>query len=235
MTTDSKDIPIRFGKLLFTFVYVLIFPAILLFLSGNWFWIEGLIFSFWYSCLCFTTIIYLYKKDPALLSERYKKPGSGNQKSWDKYVVYSLIIGFSTWIVIMPLDAVRFSWTQNFPFLLKIFGFILLLFSFYFFIRSYIDNTFLSPLVRIQIDRKQQVISTGVYGIVRHPMYLGALLLFIGTPLFLGSFYGIIIGLIIMFVLLFRIIGEEKMLTNELDGYDVYKTKVQYRLIPFIW
>ncbi|WP_081357558.1 methyltransferase family protein [Neomoorella thermoacetica] len=101
--------------------------------------------------------------------------------------------------------------------------------------RSYTDNTFVSPLVRIQTERKQQVISTGVYGFVRHPMYLGGVLLFVGTPLLLGSKYGVIIGLLMALLLAGRIIGEERMLANELEGYIEYKKKVKYRLIPYVW
>jgi len=233
MSTENNKISI--GKILFTFLYILIFPALLLFLSGDWFWTEGIIFSIWFLILCYTTIIYLYRKDPALLNERYKKPGSGNQKGWDTYVVMGLVIGFISWIIIMPLDAHRYNWSSMNSLWLKICGGIALLLSFFFFLRSYIDNTFLSPLVRIQSDRKHQVISTGVYGFVRHPMYLAGSLLFIGTPMLLGSLYGLAIGVLVIVLLAFRIIGEEKMLLNELEGYDTYKFKVKYRLIPFIW
>ncbi|MDR3600775.1 MAG: isoprenylcysteine carboxylmethyltransferase family protein [Desulfosporosinus sp.] len=90
-------------------------------------------------------------------------------------------------------------------------------------------------MVRIQIERKQHVISTGVYGFVRHPMYLGNLFMLVGAPLMLGSIYGLIIGLIAIFLMAGRIIGEERMLVNELEGYEDYKKKVRYRLIPFVW
>jgi protein-S-isoprenylcysteine O-methyltransferase Ste14 len=223
------------GKIIFTLLYILIFPALLLFLSGDWLWKEGWIFSIWFTALCYTTIIFLYRKDPALLSERYRKPGTGNQKGWDKFVVIGLVIGFTTWIIIMPLDAKKFEWTSGFPLGLKIAGGVALAVSFFFFLRSYTDNTFLSPLVRIQTERKQQVVTNGVYGFVRHPMYLGGILLFIGTPMLLGSIFGICIGISMLFLLAARIIGEEKMLENELEGYKEYKKKVRYRLLPFIW
>ena len=126
-------------------------------------------------------------------------------------------------------------WTQNFPLWLEIVGLIALIGSAYFLLYSYIDNTYLSPLVRIQKERKQKVVSTGVYGIVRHPMYLGGILLFIGTPLLLGSFYGIIIGILVSLFVIGRIFGEEKVLVNELEGYEEYKKKVKYRLIPYVW
>jgi protein-S-isoprenylcysteine O-methyltransferase Ste14 len=222
-------------KIIFTLLYILLYPTLLLFLSGDWFWMEGWIFSIWFTALCFTTIIYLYRNNPALLAERYRKPGTGDQKGWDKYVVYGLALGFFIWIVIMPLDAKRFGWTAYFPLFLKILGGIGLIFSFFLFFRSFSDNAFLSPLVRIQTERKQEVVSTGVYGFVRHPMYLGAGLLFIGSPMLLGSIYGIVTGVLLLFLLAMRILGEEKMLEKELEGYTDYKKKVKYRLIPFVW
>jgi protein-S-isoprenylcysteine O-methyltransferase Ste14 len=223
------------GRMVFTAIYILIFPALILFLSGDWLWIEGWIFNIWFIALCATTIIYLYRNDPALLAERYRQPGTANQRGWDKYVVYGLVLGFVLWIVIMPLDAKRYEWSANFPLWLKIIGGIGLLLSSFLFYRSYADNTFVSPLVRIQAERKQQVVSTGVYGFVRHPMYLGGIVLFIGTPLLLGSIYGVLIGVLISFLLVARIIGEERMLVKELEGYADYKKKVKYRLIPLIW
>jgi protein-S-isoprenylcysteine O-methyltransferase Ste14 len=223
------------GKIVFTLIYILVFPTLLLSLSGDWLWAEGWIFSVWFIALCFATIIHLYRHDPDLLAERYKKPGTGNQKGWDRYVVIGLLIGFIAWIVIMPLDAKRYGWTAYFPLWIKVLGFTVLLFSFFFFYRSYAENTFVSALVRIQDERKQRVISTGVYGFVRHPMYLGGILLFLGTPMLLGSIYGFLIGMAMLFLLAGRIIGEEKMLVDELEGYEDYKKKVRYRLLPYIW
>jgi protein-S-isoprenylcysteine O-methyltransferase Ste14 len=223
------------NKIIFAFLYVLVFPALLLILSGDSTWAEGWIFSLWFLSLCYTTILYLNRKDPALLEERYRQPGTGNQEDWDRYVVYGLLVGFIIWFFIMPLDAKRFGWSPLFPLWLKFFGGAGLAGSFFLFFRSYTDNTFLSPLVRIQKDRKQQVVSTGVYGFVRHPMYLGAILMFFGTPLVLGSWYGVPAGLALTVLLMARIFGEEKLLSRELDGYREYMQKVRYRLFPGIW
>ncbi len=223
------------GKIIFTLIYILLFPTLLLSLSGDWLWREGWIFSIWFTVLCFATIIRLYRHDPDLLSERYRKPGTGNQEGWDRYVVLGLLIGFFAWVVIMPLDAKRYGWTGYLPLWIKTFGFIFLLFSFFLFYHSYAENTFVSALVRIQTERRHRVISTGVFGFVRHPMYLGGILMFIGTPMLLGSIYGIVIGLAMFFLIAARIVGEEKMLVNELEGYEDYQKKVRYRLLPYIW
>jgi protein-S-isoprenylcysteine O-methyltransferase Ste14 len=212
-----------------------IFPAILLFLSGNWIWIQGWIYSIWFLGLCYTTIIFLYRHDSALLEERYKQPGSEGENGWDKYFVIILFISFILWILIMLLDAERFNWTTNFPLWLEALGLILLFGSAFLLFRSYKDNTFLSPLVRMQSEIDQKVVSTVVYGFVRHQMYLGAVLLFLGTPMLLGSMYGLLIGLFLCLLIVFRIMGEEKMLMEELDGYGDYKKKVKYHIILHIW
>ena len=122
----------------------------------------------------------------------------------------------------MPLDGQRFIWTINFASWLEAFGLLLLFGSAFLLFRSYKDNSFVSPLVRIQSDRNQ-VICTGVYGFVRHPMYLGGIMLFLGSPLLLSSVFGLIIGLFLSILFIARIIGEEKMLFHELNGYPDYK------------
>lgn len=223
------------GQIIYATIWLLMCPVLVLFLSGDWFWVEGWIFDIWFIALCLSTITYLCRKDPALLAERFKRSGTGNQKKWDKYFVYVLVIIFLAWLIIMPLDAKRYAWSASFPLWLKVFGGVGLLISFFLLYRSYTDNPFVSPLVRTQKERKHQVVSTGVYGFVRHPMYLGAILMFIGTPMLLSSKYGVLIGTIISFLLAARIIGEEKMLVEELEGYADYKKKVKYRLIPFVW
>jgi protein-S-isoprenylcysteine O-methyltransferase Ste14 len=214
---------------------ILIFPAVIMLASGSWIWLEGWIFCLWFDVMVLSNMLYLYRHDPALLAERSKAPGSDNQKSWDKYILTSLYIMAMAWLIIMPLDAKRFGWSPYFSVWLKGLGGLALIPSLYLIYRATVENTFLSTLVRIQAERKQQVISTGVYGFVRHPLYLGCGLMILGAPLLLGSLYGLMIGLIGFVILVGRIIGEEKMLVNELDGYEDYMKKVKYRLIPFIW
>ena len=103
------------------------------------------------------------------------------------------------------------------------------------FFRAFTDNTFASQLVRIQTERGQHVIDTGVYGFVRHPMYLGATLVFIGGALLLGSISGLLLALAMVGLLVVRIFGEEKLLARDLEGYKEYLQKVRYRLVPHVW
>lgn len=224
-----------FGRLISALLFVLIIPAIPLFISGDWLWTEGWLFGIWFTAMCYTCVIYMYIKDPALLLERSRMPGTGNEKRWDIYVIIGIETAFFAWLVIMPLDAKRFGWSGHFPLWLKISGAVVLILSYYLLCWSVIDNPFASTLVRIQKERNQQVVSTGTYGLIRHPMYLGGLFLMIGAPMLMGSVYGLIIALLFIPLIIIRIIGEEKMLVNELAGYSDYKMKVKYRLIPFVW
>jgi protein-S-isoprenylcysteine O-methyltransferase Ste14 len=224
------------GGFIFNSLFIMVlFPAIILPISGNWSWVEGWIFSLWFDAMVLSNYVYLYLYDPALLAERSKAPGSDNQKKWDKVILSGAYILWFAWFILMPLDAKRFGWSPAFPLWIKVIGGLALLPSLYFIFRATVENTFLSTMVRIQTDRKQQVISTGVYGFVRHPLYLGMLLMLFGAPLLLGSLLGFIISLTALVVLVGRILGEEKMLVNELEGYAEYKKKVKYRLFPLVW
>ena len=213
----------------------LFFPAVIMLASGNWRWLEGWVFSLWFDAMVLSTLIYMYRYDPALLAERSKALGSDNQKTWDKYLLSLIYLMAIIWLILMPLDASRFGWSPAFPVWLKLIGGVALLPALYLIYRATAENTFLSARVRIQTDRKQQVISTGVYGFVRHPLYLGCLLMLLGAPLLVGSIFGLVLSLVAVVVLVVRILGEEKMLVTELEGYEEYKKKVTHRLVPFIW
>jgi protein-S-isoprenylcysteine O-methyltransferase Ste14 len=231
----GNETPVSPLRLAATALYIAAWPALMFLLAGGVRWPEGWLFAGWYVGLCGTVILWLYRKDPALLAERYRRPGSGGQSGWDKVWVYSMVVGFAVWIAAMPLDARRFHWTPPFSIWPKGLGAMLLFASSFLFFRAFHDNTFLSPLVRIQTERKQRVVSTGVYGFVRHPMYLGAVLLFTGAPLLLGSVVGLVIAGVMTLLLAGRIVGEERMLVEQLDGYADYQRSVRYRLVPFVW
>jgi len=233
MAEEYKKISLT--KFVFSILYVLLYPILILLLSGDWLWLEGLLFGIWFVSFSVITLLFLYLRDPYLLAERFKMPGARGEKKWDKYFMFVLMPAFFVWITIMPLDAKRYGWTASFPVGLKVLGGIFLLSSAVLLFLAMAENTFASALVRIQTERKQRVIDTGVYSIIRHPMYLGGTLMFVGAPMMLSSLYGIIAGLALSLLFVGRIFGEEKMLDEELEGYKAYKNKVRYRLIPFVW
>jgi len=216
-------------------LYIAMWPTLVFVLAGDWRCVEGWIFAGWFLALCSTVILWLYRNDPALLAERYRRPGTGGQSRKDQAIVYGIVILFAAWIAVMPLDARRFRWTRPFPLGLQVAGGALLIGAAFLLFRSFRDNTFLSALVRIQGERKHRVVSSGVYGFVRHPMYLGALLMFTGTPLLLGSSLGLVVAGALTLLLAFRIVGEEQTLADELEGYAEYRRTVRYRLLPLVW
>ena len=213
---------------------VLGFAALLLWLSGNWRWVEGWIFGLWWVSFMATLYLWLRLRDPALLAERMRKPGSGGESRVDMAILFALKLCFLASLFVSALD-VRLAWTPRLPLWSEVCGGLLLLGGSFFMFRAFTDNTYASQLVRIQSERGQHVIDTGVYGFVRHPMYLGGSLMFVGGPLLLGSVWGLLAGLAAVGFLILRIFGEEKLLARDLEGYRAYREKVQYRLIPHVW
>ncbi len=175
--------------------------------------------------------LWLLRHDPGLLEERM---GVRPQKAWDKMFIAVLFVVFLVWLVLMPLDAVRFHWSRMAAWLQAV-GAIVLLFSYYIFYLTYRENPYLSGVVRIQKDRGQTVVATGPYSRVRHPMYAGAFLYFLGTALFLGSWYGVLFGPVFAGMLAVRAVLEERLLREQLKGYDAYMARVKYRFIPHVW
>lgn len=235
MSPNAKPAQVPLSKLIGSLIYLAFFPVILFFLAGDWRWIEGWIFSTVFCALSFVTLIYLYFKDPALLKERFGSPIQEGQKAWDRVLLSVFFLEFLAWYAIMPLDARRFGWSPEFPFWTRAVGTVLIVAASAILFEALNENTFAAPVVKMQRERGQKVISTGLYGIVRHPMYAGALLLFIGAPLLLNSIYGLLLGLLLIVTIAIRSLGEEAMLSQELEGYSDYMKKVRWRLIPFVF
>jgi protein-S-isoprenylcysteine O-methyltransferase Ste14 len=220
---------------IFTVLFLAVFSAGFIWTSGDWEWTEGWIFVALFFVASLITSARMYLRDPALFRERFSSPVQQEQKPWDKVVIFLIFISYLIWYFIMPLDARRFSWSPVFPFWLKCVGFLIAAFGFWLFYESFRENTFAAPVVKMQEERKQTVISTGLYGIVRHPLYASAGFMAIGAPLLVGSVYGLIAGFVLILVLAVRSIGEETMLKNELEGYDAYTRRVRWRMLPFVF
>lgn len=222
-------------KLIGALFQLLLFPVILFGLAGDLHWTEGWVFSIIFMAMCYGTLVYLYFHDPELLKERFGSPFQETQKRWDKLLLSWFFVEFLVWWAIMPLDARRFGWSPAFPFWAKAIGALLLIVAVYIVFEAMRENTFAAPVVKMQKERGQKVISTGLYGVVRHPMYAGAVLLFFSAPLLLGSVFGFALGLVLIVTIAARSVGEEAMLAQELDGYRDYMQRVKWRIIPFVF
>ena len=178
--------------------------------------------------------IWLARYNPALLAERMSPLIQRDQKKWDKLLMIVLIVLWCAWFMLMGLDAVRYGWSAVPPWAQAL-GALAILVAMYIFFLTVRVNSFAAPVVKIQTERGHKVVSDGPYAIVRHPMYAGALLLFAGTPLLLGSWWGLALAPVITVLLAARAVLEERTLARELDGYAEYAVRVRYRLIPLVW
>jgi protein-S-isoprenylcysteine O-methyltransferase Ste14 len=208
--------------------------ALALFLpAGTVAWLAGWIFLVLFFGFYLAVTVWLFRHNPGLMQERLHL-GTSDQKGWDKLLFPLLLVFPFAWMIFMSLDAARFRWSPL-PIWLQVAGAVILLCSFYLIFIAFRENSYASSVVRIQEDRGQRVISTGPYRHVRHPMYSGIVIFAIGTPLLLGSWYGVLGGLIFVAILARRAVLEERTLREELPGYADYMAQVKYRLIPYIW
>jgi protein-S-isoprenylcysteine O-methyltransferase Ste14 len=175
--------------------------------------------------------LYLMKKDPKLL-ERRVKAGPVAEKQISQKIIQSLAsLAFISIFVLSAIDY-RFKWSSV-PIYIIVAGDIIVFLGLIIVFFVFRENTFTSAI--IEVDIKQKVISTGPYRQLRHPMYTGAIIMLLGVPLSLGSWWGILTVIPLMLVIIPRLLDEEKFLTKNLPGYSDYKKEVRYRLIPFIW
>jgi protein-S-isoprenylcysteine O-methyltransferase Ste14 len=177
------------------------------------------------------TTVYLQKRDPALLARRLRGGPSAEKRLTQKIIMLFTSIGFIALLVISALDY-RFGWSHV-PIVVVIAGDFLVAIGFYFIFLVYRENTFTSAT--IEVAENQTVISTGPYAIVRHPMYASASLYLLGTPLALGSYYGLLVVAAVVPFLILRLYDEERFLARNLPGYSEYQQRVRRRLLPFLW
>ncbi len=179
--------------------------------------------------------VWLYPRHKDLLAERIKSPIQKGQPLADKIVLVLFLISFYGMILFIPLDVFRFHLMAAPGIFVSSFGLFLFLAGWAIVFLALRENAFASPVVKLQKERGQRVIDTGVYGMVRHPLYAGGILFIVGIPMWLESYSGVLLTLVPLGTLILRILIEERFLRSQLTGYEAYMKRVRYRLIPFLW
>ena len=173
----------------------------------------------------------LMKRDPALLERRMSGGPTAEKQPVQKVIMLFTSLGFIALLVVPAFDY-RFGWSAV-PLGIVMLGDLLVALGFYFISRVYRENTYTSATIEVAQD--QMVISTGPYAIVRHPMYASASLYLLGTPLALGSYWGLAPIAVIIPFLIWRLVDEERFLARNLPGYIAYQKQIRYRLVPYVW
>jgi len=173
-------------------------------------------------------LIYLLKNDPELLERRMKM--KEKEEPQKVFIKLSLLVFFIAFII--PGFDYRFEWSKVLLIVIIIADlFIFIGYLLFFLVLK--ENTYASRI--IEVEKDQKVVSTGLYAIVRHPMYVAVLMMYVLSPLALGSYWAVLAVLPLPVLVIFRIKSEEKILRDKLTGYREYTQKVKYRLIPYIW
>lgn len=217
-----------------TFVWFGAMGALLFLSAGTFKWSGAWAFLAVMMGLSLAAGVPLARHDPALIRERLRPPVQNDQVAADKIFTSLLMTLIVVWLIFMGLDAVRFAWSSV-PLWVQVVGALSLVLSTWISYRTMRENSFAAPVVKIQKERGQTVITTGPYAYVRHPMYFGSIFFFVGTSLLLGSWWGLAFAAAFTLLFCFRIPIEEKALRAGLQGYDDYAARVRYRLIPGIW
>jgi len=192
---------------------------------------EAWIYLFLFFGLSAVITLDLIRRDPALLERRLKAGPVAEPRPLQRVIMLGASLGFIGLLVVPALDF-RFNWSAV-PLGVIILGNVLFVIGFGFIGRVYRENTYTAAT--IEVAEGQRVITTGPYAVVRHPMYASATLYVIGTPLALGSYWGLLAVAFMVPFLLWRLVDEERVLVRELPGYVEYRERVRYRLVPYLW
>ena len=212
---------------------------VLLVVMGAVLFVSAWTFNYWQAWVFLSVFglsslavtVYLMKNDPKLLERRMRGGPTAEKELSQKIIMSAASIGFAAILIVPALDH-RWHWSAVPPYaviagnILIVLGWTIILFVFR-------ENTFTSATIEVAAD--QRVVSTGPYAVVRHPMYSGSLLYFLGIPIALGSWWGLLVGILMMPVFVLRLFDEEKLLARNLPGYSEYMDRVKYRLVPFVW
>lgn len=232
--SPSKPLPMRLLAIRLIQVdgLFLILGASLFLSAGRLDWWEAWIFLAIYYVITLASQIWLLRYDPDLAIERSRI--GKDVKLWDKPIVALNLLLTIALFVVIGMDAGRLGWS-HLPAVTRLIGLLGFIPAFGLPLWAAYANTFLSGMARIQSDRGHQVVTSGPYRYVRHPMYLGMICYDLSLPLLLGSWWGLFVSSVMIIVVVARTVLEDEALQAELPGYAVYAGETPYRLLPGIW
>jgi protein-S-isoprenylcysteine O-methyltransferase Ste14 len=219
--------------LLQNIIFVVALGALLFASAGTLHWPAAWVFLVTSAILGPACGLWLAKTDPALLAERLRPTFQADQPAADKKFMLTFVVVALIWLVAIGLD--RRAQASGVPLPLQALGLAMYLLSTAFIMWVFRENSFAAPVVRVQAERHHRVISSGPYAFVRHPMYSGIMLFFVGVPLLLGSWWGVAIAPVFAILFAIRARIEERALVEGLPDYADYAARVRYRLVPGLW
>jgi len=214
-------------------IFVVTLGALLFASAGSLDWAAAWVFLAVSAILGPASGLWLAKTDPALLAERMRPTFQADQPAADKKFMLVFVVVTLIWLIAIGLD--RRTHASDVPLALQASGLAMYLLSTAFIMWVFRANSFAAPVVKVQDARHHRVISSGPYGFVRHPMYSGTILFFIGVPLLLGSWWGVAIAPVFFLLFAIRTRIEERTLIEGLPDYADYAARVRYRLVPGVW
>jgi protein-S-isoprenylcysteine O-methyltransferase Ste14 len=217
--------------LLSSFGALVLFGALLLAPAGTFDYWQAWLFIAVFVVASAVPTVHLAVKDPAALQRRMRGGPTAETRRAQKIASSFALLSFLAAMVVSAVDH-RFGWSEV-PAVVSLLGDAVVVLGIAITFAVIIQNGYAAA--NITVESGQQLVSTGLYGLVRHPMYAGILIILVATPLALGSYWGLLILIPATFTFAFRIADEEKMLKEELHGYLGYTSDVHYRLMPFVW
>lgn len=208
-----------------------LFFALLFAPAGTLDYWQGWVYGILFAATSFGIGVYFFKNNPQALARRMKAGPLAEQRPAQKVIISFLFVGFMVLIVMPGLDR-RWGWSDV-PAWLALSANVLVIAGLLGSALVVKQNSFAASTITVEAG--QPVVSTGLYGVVRHPMYSSALLMVVFTPLALGSYWTMLLIVPLVGVLAWRILDEEQFLTRNLPGYDAYCRRVHYRLVPGVW
>jgi protein-S-isoprenylcysteine O-methyltransferase Ste14 len=212
-------------------VEIVVFGLVLFLLAGTFDYWQAWVFLVVFALSTWIPSIYLLRRDPEAHERRKKAGPVAETRTVQKLLIAGWYSSLAAMVLVSALDH-RFGWSSV-PAAICLVGDVLVIIGLGVTSLVVVQNSFAASTVQVESDQK--LVSTGLYGMVRHPMYTGNVITVVGFPLALGSYWGLVAVVPGVIMLVLRIRDEEKLLIEELDGYREYAQKARYRLVPFMW